>query len=318
MRSFAQAALTISLTTALLAGCGGSQPSIGTPGAIPQAPALAARTNSTNYKVVYSFGGPPDAGLPGGSLIDVRGTLYGTTSAGGTYACGSPSGGCGTVFRIRLSGKEKVLYAFVGRGDGIIPDASLLDVDGTFYGTTSGGGSYRACGYSSDYFPCGTVFSVTMGGTEKVLHSFGSKTDGIDPVASLIDVNGTLYGTTSNGGAHKRCNGGCGTVFSITPSGTEKVLHSFGAKSDGTQPLASLIEVKGKLYGTTEYGGAYGLGTVFSITLSGREKVLHSFDNGTDGTLPNAGLVDVDGTLYGTTLTGGEQLQQRRQLRDGL
>jgi uncharacterized repeat protein (TIGR03803 family) len=96
------------------------------------------------------------------------------------------------------------------------------------------------------------------------------------------------------------------------------VLHSFGAKSDGTQPLASLIEVKGKLYGTTEYGGAYGLGTVFSITLSGREKVLHSFDNGTDGTLPNAGLVDVDGTLYGTTLTGGEQLQQCRQLRDGL
>ena len=49
-------------------------------------------------------------------------------------------------------------------------------------------------------------------GTENVLHSFGNGTDGWGPYASLINVNGTLYGTTRYGGAN-----GDGTVFSITP-----------------------------------------------------------------------------------------------------
>jgi hypothetical protein len=50
--------------------------------------------------------------------------------------------------------------------------------------------------------------------------------------------------------------GSCGTVFSITTGGTEKVLHSFGSGGDGAWPEASLIEAKGKLYGTTLFGGA--------------------------------------------------------------
>ena len=66
---------------------------------------------------------------------------------------------------------------------------------------------------------CGTVFSITTGGTEHVLHSFGGKNDGAGPAASLIDVKGTLYGTTFEAADAE------GTVFSITPSGTEHVLH---------------------------------------------------------------------------------------------
>ncbi len=68
----------------------------------------------------------------------------------------------------------------------------------------------------------------------------------------MIDVNGTLYGTTLRGGAYGRR--GDGTVFSITTSGTEKVLHSFGKGSDGVDPEAGLIDVKGTLYGTTSEG----------------------------------------------------------------
>jgi uncharacterized repeat protein (TIGR03803 family) len=45
-----------------------------------------------------------------------------------------------------------------------------------------------------------------------VLHNFGSRGDGAYPGAALLDVNGTLYGTTVNGGT----NDG-GTVFSIKP-----------------------------------------------------------------------------------------------------
>jgi uncharacterized repeat protein (TIGR03803 family) len=108
---------------------------------------------------------------------------------------------------------------------------------------------------------CGTVFSVTKGGSEKVLHrfSFGSG-DGALPSAGLIDVNGTLYGTTEEGGTY-----GAGTVFSISTSGAENVLHSFGGALAGGFPGAGLVDV-GTLYGTTESGGTSGKGTVFALT----------------------------------------------------
>ena len=58
----------------------------------------------------------------------------------------------------------------------------------------------------------GTVFSITTAGKEKVLHSFGGGTDGVGPFAGLIDVKGTLYGTTEQGGAYFY-----GAVFALTP-----------------------------------------------------------------------------------------------------
>lgn len=61
----------------------------------------------------------------------------------------------------------------------------------------------------------------------QVLYSFKScGKDGESPHAGLIDVNGTLYGTTVGGGVH-----GGGTVFSVSTSGTEHVLYSFGSPS---------------------------------------------------------------------------------------
>jgi uncharacterized repeat protein (TIGR03803 family) len=285
-------AFGICAAAALLAGCGGLQPPIGAPGAMPQVSALAARSSSANYKVLYSFGASPDGNGPHSDLIGTRHTFYGTTFAGGANYCGSSS--CGTVFSITRGGAEKVLHSFADDGDGYFPFAGLVSVDGTLYGTTGNGGVYNT-GIG------GTVFSITTGGTEKVLHSFGSGADGSGPTAGLINVKGTLYGTTSAGGTYD-----AGTVFSITTSGTEKVLYSFTGKADGDIPQAGLIDVGGKLYGTTFGGGAHNHGTVFSITMRGRQRVLHSFRaNGTDGELPEAGLTDVSGTLYGTTITGG-------------
>jgi uncharacterized repeat protein (TIGR03803 family) len=46
----------------------------------------------------------------------------------------------------------------------------------------------------------------------RLLYSFGHGSDGQHPEASLIDVNGTLYGTTFKGGTH-----GDGTVFTLKP-----------------------------------------------------------------------------------------------------
>jgi uncharacterized repeat protein (TIGR03803 family) len=261
-------------------------------------------TPSGKAKVLHRFRSGGDGSFPAASLIEIKGTLYGTTGYGGqyngSYYCSYD--GCGTVFSISPSGKERVLHSFGNGTDGAIPVASLVEVKGTLYGTTDGGGTYGG----------GTVFTITPSGKEKVLHSFGNGTDGLEPDASLIDVKGTLYGTTSAGGAYSCGNSSysCGTVFSITPSGKERVIHSFGSVTDGLEPYAPLIDVKGTLYGTTGYGGAYqcqdgACGTVFSITPSGTEKVLHSFGSGTDGIFPAASLIDVGGTLYGTTRFGG-------------
>ncbi len=64
------------------------------------------------------------------------------------------------------------------------------------------------------------------------------------------DVNGTLYGTTDNGGTNCGSNG-CGLVFSMKPSFKVTVLHSFGGPGDGKHPSANLVNVNGTLYGTT-------------------------------------------------------------------
>ena len=79
-----------------------------------------------------------------------------------------------------------------------------------------------------------------------------------------------------------------GTVFEITPSGTESVLHSFVGGAAGSNPNARLTNVNGTLYGTTYYGGPPYLsyGTVFSITPSGTYTVLHVFSAGADGAHP--------------------------------
>jgi uncharacterized repeat protein (TIGR03803 family) len=95
-----------------------------------------------------------------------------------------------------------------------------------------------------------------------VLHSFkGGSEDGESPQAGLIDINGTLDGTTSAGGGQHH-----GTPFAMTTSGKETVLHDFGGSEDGRFPAEDLIKVKGTLYGTTSGGGQNYGGTVFSLT----------------------------------------------------
>ncbi len=90
------------------------------------------------------------------------------------------------------------------------------------------------------------------------------------------------------------------------------VLYTFQAGNDGFFPTASLIaDAAGNLYGTTEFGGAYGKGTVFKLAPPAQgqtawtETVLHSFKD-TDGAIPSSGLIsDSAGNLYGTTQQGG-------------
>jgi uncharacterized repeat protein (TIGR03803 family) len=194
----------------------------------------SVRHASVTETVLYSFRGYPyDGEEPDAGLTYFKGTLYGTTSWGGVYECSSGKVGCGAVYSITPSGTETVLHSFKGGEDGAFPFARLIVRNGTLYGTTSGVAVVPLRGEMCPQQGCGTVFSITPSGHETVLHRFTGSPDGQEPLAPLRNVNGTLYGTTYLGGSHV-C--GCGTVFSITPGGKEKVVYSFRGGTDGAYP----------------------------------------------------------------------------------
>jgi uncharacterized repeat protein (TIGR03803 family) len=144
------------------------------------------------------------------------------------------------------------------------------------------------------------------GSAYRVLYNFGSyPPDGEIPEAGLIKLNGVLYGTTINGGSGCYSSGGCGTVFAITTSGTETVLHSFSGGADGALPYAASRKSMARF--TVRPPEARTSGTVYSVTTSGKESVLHRFQGIPDGADPQAALIDVSGSLYGTTTFGGAQ-----------
>jgi uncharacterized repeat protein (TIGR03803 family) len=210
-------------------------------------------------RMLYSFCSQqycPDGAYPESVLIDVKDALYGTTAYGGANRKG-------TVFAFDPNtGVQKVLYSFCsqqGCTDGASAYTSLVDVNGTLYGTTLEGGTFDG----------GTAYALDPAtGAETVLYSFCSQqncTDGLAPESGLVEVNGTLYGTTTSGGAY-----GGGEVFALDPNtGAQTVVYSFCTQQncpDGHAPNGNLIAVNGTLYGATYYGGANGRGTVFELT----------------------------------------------------
>ncbi len=143
--------------------------------------------------------------------------------------------------------------------------------------------------------------------TFTTLYSFTGEADGNLPEAGVIqDQSGNLYGTTWLGGeVQDDCNypNGCGVVYEVNSSGTETVVHTFGATSgDGLLPITPLAQdSQGNFYGTTYESWAY-YGAAFKIDTAGNETVLASFYRGSDGCFPAQGLIlDDSGNLFGTT-----------------
>jgi uncharacterized repeat protein (TIGR03803 family) len=259
---------------------------------------------STNgvFSVVYTFTGGADGAGPLGVVFDKNGNLYGIAE-GGLQSGGRC--GCGVVYKLDTTGHFTTLYTFTGGTDGANPVGSLvLDSAGNLYGATLRGGNLSDCGPIG----CGVIFKVDPSGNETVLHTFTGGADGARPNGFLLlDPKGNLYGTATSGG-YPKCNNpggfeapGCGVVFKLTPSGTEKVLATFSGRN-GANPVAGLLADSAfNLFGTTEFGGASNDGTVFELNKNG-VTLLHTFSLYVDGQAPEAGVIrDAQGNLYGTT-----------------
>lgn len=244
---------------------------------------ISARAQT--FTVLSNFTGPSGAYPYGGLMQDSAGSIYGTTYSGG-------SSSAGTLFAV-LYGAEPVLHSFSG-SDGSIPKGGLIrDQNGVLYGTTEEGG----------VFGFGTVFALSSTGSLTTLYSFaGGASDGEYPFGGLVlDTASNLYGTTESGGAF-----GLGTVWQLSPSGTETVLHNFSG-TDGSSPAygSLMLDKTGNLYGVTAYGGTSNDGVIFRITTGGSFTLLHSF-TGADGSLAYGTPVeDAIGNLYGTAAEGG-------------
>jgi uncharacterized repeat protein (TIGR03803 family) len=195
------------------------------------------------------------------SFGNLYGTALGFTLGGDGSNCASV--GCGTIFKLDINNNLMVLHTFSG-SDGINPSVMMMDSAGNLLGNTLFGGANRL----------GTLFKLDTGEHLTVLHSFSAApTDGAAPSGVLIsDTAGNLYGTTAAGGANKG-----GTVFKLDTAQTLTVLHSFGASTDGQNPLGGLtVDNAGNFYGTTRDGGGSGCaspttsgcGTIFKLALA--------------------------------------------------
>jgi len=168
------------------------------------------------HSILYNFQAGADGTYPyGGLTFDHAGNLYGTTDIGGDINCA-----CGTIYQLSPSSggwTHAVLYAFTNTNGDRYPQASLfIDASGNLYGTTPGG---------ADTPPYGNIFKLAASNGNWTYNSLYEFTDGADGGHSystvLMDANGNLYGTASDGGS-SHCvsgddSGTCGVVWQITP-----------------------------------------------------------------------------------------------------
>ena len=261
------------------------------------------------FTPLYSFSGSNEGQVALAPLtVGPDGTLYGTTSFGGTS-------GLGTVFNVRPPANlcrsflcfwtGTVLHTFTGGSDGSEPGngAVVFDQAGNLYGTTVSGGSTNG----------GVLYELTHsqnGWTENIAYNMSAGTTGIMPYGGVIfDSAGNLYGTAVEGG------GGSGAVYELMPSGsgfTGRSIYAFppGQPDDGSSPYGGVIlDTAGNLYGVAFYGGPNGAGVVYQLSPSGGgwiENVLFAFGENNSGPAHGYPLaMDSEGNLYGTTFQGG-------------
>lgn len=237
---------------------------------------LSPSTGGWRESVLFTFnktdGWEPQNGL----VFDAAGNLYGTAEGGG-----SNSNGVAFQLTPTASGpwNENILFPFAGSNGSPI-NGLVIDSSGNLYGAAQeyGGGCPQEGA-------CGSVYELSQTGgtwTQNVLWQFEGleRNDGAEPQYITLS-GGNIYGVTFDGGVSTKqiCDktqGGCGTVFELTPSSgswTETVLYNFnGYPADGAIPESALaVDASGNLYGTTFSGGEgtatcqNGCGTVFEV-----------------------------------------------------
>lgn len=243
----------------------------------------AITAQAAQLSVRVHFNGPngraPHAGLTRAS----DGTLYGTTSLGGSQDCG-------TVFKLTPAGKHKLLHSLNCTLEGSsLQSPVTLGSDGLLYGTIRQGGANGL----------GSAFSATTKGVIRVLTPF----DGINgqlPDSGIVEgADGNFYGMAGNRGY--------GTSYRFSRDGQLVAVAALGPPI-GSGPLGELLLASdGYFYGTLASGGQFSAGAIVRLDATGGSLTLvASLDRLTTGAGPASALIEAtDGYLYGTASGGG-------------
>ncbi|HUA15016.1 MAG TPA: choice-of-anchor tandem repeat GloVer-containing protein [Verrucomicrobiae bacterium] len=214
-------------------------------------------TKTGHYTVVHEFNWLYPPGTQSALIRDSAGNIYGDTYY--------------SIYKLDTAGNFSVLYTFTdGVNDGADPAGRLiLSSSGTITGASQ---------YTPDPNRCGLVFRLEADGTLKALHHFEPGTSGCAPATGLIDMNGTIYGTTTEGGDEACLTSyqphSCGVLYQISKTGVYTVVHSWNG-ADGASPQDELTKGNdGNVYGITKSGGIYtgycvdsdGCGVIFRYT----------------------------------------------------
>ncbi len=246
-------------------------------------------TPDGSLTVLHNFTGRSlDGGTPFSAPMQASdGNFYGVTWVGGV--------GVGIIYRMSPSGTFGVFHTFCQLGscsDGAFPLGGITQgANGNLYGTTT----------SADDFNQGTIYQITLGGAFTTLYTFCQRigcTDGTDPLSRMeLGTNGELYGSTETGGS-SICDGGCGTLFAMTPAGSVTTLYQFCTVSgcpDGYLPQDQTViqGTNGSFYGSVPLGGTSNAGTAFKLSAGLRPFIR---------TNPTSGAVGSTVTILGNGL----------------
>jgi uncharacterized repeat protein (TIGR03803 family) len=263
---------------------------------------LTVLAQAQTVTTLATFNGVDGYG-PFASVVQATdGNFYGTTDSGGSVFQE------GTFFRVTPGGKLTDLYNFCSQpncADGaFLASVPILGSDGNLYGVAGGGGN------STD---AGTVYRMTLGGKLTIVYAFCPAlpcTDGAGPTGLVQGEGGNFYGSTSV--TANSYGGYGGTIFSMSPGGELKVLHTFCSHvncMDGDLSLyPPILGSDGNLYGVTYFGGNQEGGVLWEVTAAGAYKVLYNFcgkSGGCKSANPFTVVRDFNGDFFGTTASGG-------------
>ena len=242
---------------------------------------------SPTYSLFHSFGAAPGySNMPVGTLtMDSAGNFYGVTEDGGNYSYGN-------VYKLNSAGTtETDLYDFQGGTDGGYPVGQVaVDGAGNVFGSTTFGGAHGV----------GGIYTVTPMGTETVLYSFNTSTDGSGANGLILSPDGNLFGTSFQGASttfgtvwgYRVYNplsvtisgAGIGTVTS-SPAGITPLNCTTGTCSVMYTPGTAVTLTENPQTGSTfgGWGGACassGTNPTCSITMSSPQSVTATFNTG--------------------------------------
>jgi uncharacterized repeat protein (TIGR03803 family) len=200
-----------------------------------------------------TFNGIEGAEPEGALVADAAGNLYGTALRGGKRYDSDPYE-YGSVFKVASGTHTMSRLATFNGNNGANPRGGLVaDSHGYLYGIAFQGGPDHD----------GAIFGVDP--TTRLLTTLVSfnGTNGAYPEGGLIiDADGNLYGTTSQGGSAN-----AGTVFRIDALTHElTTLVAFDGTNGATPCSGLLLGPDENLYGVTYCGGNSDLGTVFMLS----------------------------------------------------